>query len=82
MTLTPLFADLVDPAGELNALFAHLSQETEQVRKGIHSEEMRLLDRDDAEGSQRRSEHANCLVVYLLTDQVDQQDRQDIRQRR
>lgn len=31
MTLTPLFADLVDPAGELNALFAHLSQETEQV---------------------------------------------------
>lgn len=31
MTLTPLFADLVDPIGELTALRGHLEQETEDI---------------------------------------------------
>ena len=31
MTLTPLFADLVDPIGELTALRVHLEQETEDI---------------------------------------------------
>jgi signal transduction histidine kinase/DNA-binding response OmpR family regulator len=31
MTLTPLFADLVDPIGELTALRIHLEQETEDI---------------------------------------------------
>jgi len=31
MTLTPLFADLVDPIGELTALRTHLEQETEEL---------------------------------------------------
>jgi two-component system, sensor histidine kinase and response regulator len=31
MTLTPLFADLVDPIGELAALRVHLEQETEDI---------------------------------------------------
>jgi signal transduction histidine kinase/DNA-binding response OmpR family regulator len=31
MTQTPLFAELVDPAGELNALHTHLTQETEHI---------------------------------------------------
>jgi two-component system, sensor histidine kinase and response regulator len=31
MTLTPLFADFVDPIGELTALRSHLEQETENI---------------------------------------------------
>ena len=31
MLITPLFADLVDPLGELTALRVHLEQETEEL---------------------------------------------------
>ena len=31
MTVTPLFADLVDPIGQLTALHTHLEQETEDL---------------------------------------------------
>ena len=33
MAQTSLFADLVDPVGELTALLAHLEQETDEARK-------------------------------------------------
>ena len=60
MTLTPLFADLVDPTGELNALFAHLNQETEQVlffclnHAGHHAA---------SEGFPLAAEQARCHIV-------------------
>jgi len=77
MTLTPLFADLVDPIGELTALRTHLEQETEELvffcldHSGHHVASSGFpLDANQAIGYIEENEKKSSELTFAVQDRM------------
>ena len=77
MTLTPLFADLVDPIGELTALCTHLEQETEELfffcldHSGHHvASDGFPLEASQAIAAIEKNEKRSSELVFSIQDRI------------